>query len=61
MLQPGVHPGECWAFSGSQGFLVIKLSGLVQIAAFSLEHIPRSLSPYGRIDSAPKDFTVWVS
>lgn len=61
MLQPGVHPGECWAFSGSQGFLVIHLSGLVQITAFSLEHIPRSLAPHGRIDSAPKDFTVWVS
>ncbi|XP_023723329.1 uncharacterized protein LOC111873126 isoform X3 [Cryptotermes secundus] len=59
VIQPGVHPGECWAFSGSQGFLVIKLSGLIQISAFSLEHIPRSLSPYGRIDSAPKDFTVW--
>lgn len=59
VIQPSVHPGECWAFSGSQGFLVIKLSGLVQITAFSLEHIPRSLSPHGRIDSAPKDFTVW--
>jgi SUN domain-containing protein 1/2 len=59
VIQPGVHPGECWAFSGSQGFLVIQLSGLVQITAFSLEHIPRSLSPHGRIDSAPKDFTVW--
>lgn len=59
VIQPGVHPGECWAFSGSQGFLVIQLSGLVQITAFSLEHIPLSLSPHGRIDSAPKDFTVW--
>ncbi|KDR24279.1 uncharacterized protein LOC110827610 isoform X2 [Zootermopsis nevadensis] len=59
VIQPGVHPGECWAFSGSQGFLVIKLSGLVQITAFSLEHIPRTLSPHGRIDSAPKDFTIW--
>lgn len=59
VIQPGVHPGECWAFTGSQGFLVIRLSGLVQITAFSLEHIPRALSPYGRIDSAPKDFSVW--
>ncbi|KAJ4444392.1 hypothetical protein ANN_06184 [Periplaneta americana] len=59
VIQPGVHPGECWAFTGSQGFLVIRLSGLVHITAFSLEHIPRALSPYGRIDSAPKDFSVW--
>lgn len=26
---------------------------------FSLEHIPKSLSPNGRIDSAPKDFKVY--
>ena len=26
---------------------------------FSLEHIPRSLSPNGKIDSAPKDFAVF--
>lgn len=59
VIQPGVHPGNCWAFAGAQGYLVIKLSGLVQLSAFSVEHIPRSLSPTGRIDSAPKDFQVF--
>ena len=59
-FQPDVHPGQCWAFRGTQGFLVIQLAGRVKPTAFSLEHIPRSLSPTGKIDSAPKDFTVWV-
>ena len=27
----------------------------------SLEHIPKSLSPTGRIDSAPREFAVYVS
>merc|ERR1712004_398544 len=58
-IQPGVMPGECWAFKGSQGFLVIKLSMPMKPTRFSLEHIPKSLSPNGRIDSAPKVFQVF--
>ena len=52
-------PGECWAFKGSQGFLVIKLSMPMKPTKFSLEHIPKSLSPDGKIDSAPKNFQVY--
>lgn len=59
VIQPGAHPGECWAFRGAQGYLVIRLSGRVKISAFSLEHIPVTLAPNGKIDSAPKDFSVW--
>ncbi|XP_076312065.1 uncharacterized protein LOC143225840 isoform X3 [Tachypleus tridentatus] len=59
VIQPGIHPGECWAFKGSFGYLVIKLSSFIRPTAFSLEHIPKSLSPKGSIDSAPKDFSVW--
>lgn len=29
--------------------------------SFTLEHIPKSLSPTGNITSAPKDFSVYVS
>ena len=57
-IQPGIMPGECWAFKGSEGFLVIKLAMPMRPTRFSLEHIPKSLSPNGRIDSAPKDFMV---
>uniref|UniRef100_A0AAY5EMA3 SUN domain-containing protein n=1 Tax=Electrophorus electricus TaxID=8005 RepID=A0AAY5EMA3_ELEEL len=59
VIQPEVYPGKCWAFRGSEGFLVISLSYPVRITHITLEHIPRNLSPTGHIDSAPKDFTVY--
>lgn len=58
VIQPEVHPGQCWAFKGTQGYLVIKLSVPVRPTAFSMEHIPKKLSLTGSIDSAPKDFSV---
>ena len=57
-IQPGIMPGECWAFQGSEGYLVIKLAMPMKPTRFSIEHIPKSLSPTGKIDSAPKDFLV---
>lgn len=60
VIQPGVHPGECWAFPGSTGYLVIQLSERIVITGFTMEHIPRSLTSNGVIDSAPKDFSVWA-
>uniref|UniRef100_A0A493SWR2 SUN domain-containing protein n=1 Tax=Anas platyrhynchos platyrhynchos TaxID=8840 RepID=A0A493SWR2_ANAPP len=61
ILQPDVNPGNCWAFRGSQGFAVIRLSSPIRPTAVTLEHIPRALSPQGIIPSAPKDFSVYVS
>merc|ERR1719210_2332329 len=57
-IQPGIMPGECWALKGSEGYLVIKLAMPMKPTRFSIEHIPKSLSPSGKIDSAPKDFYV---
>uniref|UniRef100_A0A8B9SQX7 Sad1 and UNC84 domain containing 2 n=1 Tax=Anas platyrhynchos TaxID=8839 RepID=A0A8B9SQX7_ANAPL len=57
ILQPDVNPGNCWAFRGSQGFAVIRLSSPIRPTAVTLEHIPRALSPQGIIPSAPKDFS----
>ena len=59
IIQPGVQPGQCWAFKGSAGYVVIQLSEPVQPTRFSLEHIAQSMSPSGRIDSAPRDFVVY--
>ncbi|XP_043098466.1 SUN domain-containing protein 2 [Puntigrus tetrazona] len=59
VIQPELYPGKCWAFQGSQGFLVIALSYPVRISHVTLEHLPKELSPTGRIDSAPKDFAVY--
>ncbi|XP_034479624.1 uncharacterized protein LOC117785626 isoform X3 [Drosophila innubila] len=58
-ISPNVQPGECWAFQGFPGFLVLKLNSMVYVTGFTLEHISKSLSPTGRIDSAPRNFTVW--
>ncbi|XP_076996505.1 SUN domain-containing protein 1 isoform X4 [Tamandua tetradactyla] len=58
-IQPDIYPGNCWAFKGSQGYLVVRLSMTVRPTMFTLEHIPRTLSPTGSITSAPKDFAVY--
>ncbi|XP_062416201.1 SUN domain-containing protein 2-like [Pungitius pungitius] len=59
VIQPDVHPGNCWAFRGSKGFLVIRLSMKILPTAFSMEHIDRALTPSGSLESAPRDFTVY--
>jgi len=58
-IQPGVQPGECWPFSGSEGYLVVQLSAAITVTEASIEHMPVSLDPSGNIDNAPRDFTIW--
>uniref|UniRef100_A0A672FT88 SUN domain-containing protein n=1 Tax=Salarias fasciatus TaxID=181472 RepID=A0A672FT88_SALFA len=58
--QPDVHPGNCWAFRGSSGFLVIRLSMRIRPTAVTLEHISRALAPSRQLLSAPRDFSVYV-
>lgn len=60
-MQPDMYPGNCWAFKGSQGYLVVRLSMKIYPTAFTLEHIPKTLSPTGNITSAPRNFSVYVS
>ncbi|XP_068940962.1 SUN domain-containing protein 1 isoform X8 [Petaurus breviceps papuanus] len=59
VIQPDIYPGNCWAFKGSQGHLVVRLSMMIYPTAFTIEHIPKTLSPTGNITSAPKDFSVY--
>uniref|UniRef100_A0A671R102 SUN domain-containing protein 1-like n=1 Tax=Sinocyclocheilus anshuiensis TaxID=1608454 RepID=A0A671R102_9TELE len=59
VIQPDMYPGNCWAFKGSQGYLVIRLSLSMIPTSFCLEHIPKSLSPSGNISSAPRRFSVY--
>ncbi|XP_036913870.1 SUN domain-containing protein 1 isoform X5 [Sturnira hondurensis] len=58
VIQPDMYPGNCWAFRGSQGYLVVRLSMEIRPTSFALEHIPKTLSPTGNISSAPRDFSV---
>ncbi|XP_015420468.1 PREDICTED: SUN domain-containing protein 1 isoform X6 [Myotis davidii] len=59
VIQPDIYPGNCWAFKGSQGYLVVRLSMEIHPTSFTIEHIPKTLSPTGNITSAPKDFSVY--
>ncbi|XP_043260241.1 SUN domain-containing protein 1-like [Colletes gigas] len=59
IIQTGVLPGECWAFKGSSGSVVIQLLGSVDVSGVSLEHIPETISPTGETSTAPKDFSIW--
>lgn len=54
-------PGDCWAFAGQHGQLVIALSHYVKLSHVTLAHIPEGISPTGTITSAPKEFSIFVS
>ncbi|KAI1291973.1 SUN domain-containing protein 1 [Halotydeus destructor] len=58
VIQPTISPGECWAFKGFQGHLVIRLSEKIRPTSFTYEHIPRQISRDGKIASAPSKFQV---
>lgn len=58
VIQPALYPGECWAFRGSKGQLVVRLASNIEVSGITLEHIPKSLAPNGKISSAPRKFVV---
>uniref|UniRef100_A0A9I3EH06 SUN domain-containing protein n=1 Tax=Anopheles dirus TaxID=7168 RepID=A0A9I3EH06_9DIPT len=59
VISPTMEPGQCWAFQGFPGYLVIQLNTEIVVTGFTLEHISKLLVPNGSISSAPKHFTVW--
>lgn len=59
ILQPGANPGQCWAFKGSFGSVVIQLSERIRVEAVTLEHMPKMVSPTKSIESAPKQFQIY--
>ncbi|EGW02779.1 Sperm-associated antigen 4 protein [Cricetulus griseus] len=58
-LQPDVFPGNCWAFEGDQGQVVIRLPGHVQLSDVTLQHPPPTVAHTGGASSAPRDFAVF--
>ncbi|XP_075580912.1 SUN domain-containing protein 3-like [Pelecanus crispus] len=58
ILQPRIAPGNCWAFQGSRGHVVIRLPEQIWPKAFTIWHISEAVSPSGEVSSAPKDFAV---
>ncbi|XP_051835165.1 sperm-associated antigen 4 protein isoform X4 [Antechinus flavipes] len=59
ILEPDVFPGNCWAFQGTKGQVVIRLPGRVQLSDITLQHPPPSVAHIGGASSAPKDFAVY--
>ncbi|XP_063489850.1 sperm-associated antigen 4 protein isoform X2 [Symphalangus syndactylus] len=59
ILEPHVFPGNCWAFEGDQGQVVIQLPGQVQLSDITLQHPPPSVEHTGGANSAPRDFAVF--
>ncbi|XP_072705491.1 SUN domain-containing protein 3-like [Ciconia boyciana] len=58
ILQTRIAPGNCWAFQGSRGHVVIRLPEQIWPMAFTIWHISEAVSPSGEVSSAPKDFAV---
>ncbi|CAK1547027.1 unnamed protein product [Leptosia nina] len=58
-LTPGNMPAECWAFQGFPGYLVIRTYAIIEVTGFSLEHMSRLLAAEGKIESAPRNFSVY--
>ncbi|KAJ7335397.1 hypothetical protein JRQ81_013338 [Phrynocephalus forsythii] len=59
VLEPDVHPGNCWAFQGPEGQIVIKLPEKIQPTAVTVQHISKAISPSNGVSSALKDFLVY--
>nr|XP_020633311.1 SUN domain-containing protein 3-like isoform X1 [Pogona vitticeps] len=59
VLEPDVNPGNCWAFQGTEGQIVIKLPEKIQPTAVTVQHITKAISPSNGVTSAMKDFLVY--
>jgi len=55
ILRPVEGPGQCWAYSGQEGQVVIKLGKVVKVTGVTIEHV----RPVPDMSSAPRDMLVW--
>ncbi|ELW69550.1 SUN domain-containing protein 5 [Tupaia chinensis] len=59
ILEPNMTPGNCWAFAGDRGQVTIRLAQKVYLSNLTLQHIPKTISLSGSLDTAPKDFVIY--
>lgn len=60
MIKTGRMPGQCFPFKGDQGSVIIKLAVPVKPTEFTVEHLSKTISIVGHINSAPNNFTVYA-
>ena len=54
-INSNVKPGNCWAFHGSSGHLVIKLAKSIYVSEITIEHIPKQRWQFIFISTNNKD------
>jgi len=60
IIKHGRMPGQCFPFKGDKGSVVIRLAVPVVPTEFVVEHLSKSISIVGHINSAPNNFTVYA-
>jgi len=55
LLRPVAGPGQCWAYSGQAGQVVIRLGKVVRVTGVTIEHV----RPSPDMSSAPRDIVVF--
>ncbi|CAF2484932.1 unnamed protein product [Rotaria sp. Silwood2] len=60
MIKHGRMPGQCFPFKGDHGSIVIRLAVPVIPTEFVLEHLSKTISIVGHINSAPNNFTIYA-
>ncbi|CAF0915740.1 unnamed protein product [Rotaria sordida] len=60
MIKHGRMPGQCFPFKGDHGSVVIRLAVPVIPTEFVVEHLSKSISIVGHINSAPNNFTIYT-
>eukprot|EP00092_Neocalanus_flemingeri_P039670 GFUD01043202.1.p1 GENE.GFUD01043202.1~~GFUD01043202.1.p1 ORF type:complete len:675 (+),score=266.97 GFUD01043202.1:78-2102(+) len=56
IIQPHAGSGQCWAFSGQSGQVVLQLGEVVRVTGVTIEHI----RPSPDLSSAPRNILVWA-
>ncbi|XP_010626714.1 SUN domain-containing protein 5 isoform X2 [Fukomys damarensis] len=59
VFRPNMTPGNCWAFEGDHGQVTIRLAQKVYLSNLTVQHIPKTISLSGSLDTAPKDFVIY--
>jgi Sad1 / UNC-like C-terminal len=60
-IESAMQVGQCFAFRGGKGSLIIELAGKARVDSVTVEHIPKKMSLTGEVTEAPRIFNVTVS